>query len=206
MFDCIRVAVCEHSPTVRYGLRNILSATEEIQIVKEVSEHQEILPVVGGMNVDILFTDLNPDTPSELVCLREFKTLRPEVKIIVFTNCVDSALIMQALDLDIHGFKLKAATAEDIINTIQSVYKGKTCLAPCVTAALLDHMRSKRSYEVSSLSEREQEVLHLIAEGKSNREIAEKLDITVRTVKFHTGSIFSKLNVRNRTQAALKVA
>lgn len=206
MSDFIRVAVCECSPTVRYGLRNILSAKEEIQIVKEVSEHQEILPVIGGMNVDILFTDLNPDAPSELVCLREFKTLRPEVKIIVFTSSVDSALIMQALDLGIHGFKLKQATAEDIITTIQSVYKGKTSLAPCVTTVLLDHMRSKKQYEVSSLSGREQEVLHLIAQGKSNSEIAEKLQIALRTVKFHTSSIFSKLNVRNRTEAALKVA
>ena len=206
MSNIIRVAVCECCPTVRYGLRNILGPRSNIEIVKEVSAHQDIMPAINGVDVDILLTDLNPDKPAEILCLSKFKILRPEVKIIVFSNSCDKGLIMQALGLGIQGYKFKRARTEDIVDTIQNVYRGKTCLAPKVTAVLLDHMRRKHQHETSSLSEREQEVLNFIAEGKSNSEISNKLHITVRTVKFHASSIFAKLNVRNRTEAALKVA
>ena len=206
MSNIIRVAVCESSPTVRYGLRNILGSRSNIEIVKEVSAHQDIMPIVNGVDVDILFTDLNPDKPSEILCLSKFRILRPEVRIIIFTNSCDKGLIMQALSLGIQGYKFKRARTEDIVDTVEKVHRGKTCLAPNVTTVLLDHMRRKRQLETSSLTEREQEVLNFVAEGKSNSEISKKLDITVRTVKFHTSSIFAKLNVRNRTEAALKVA
>ena len=206
MSNIIRVAVCECSPTVRYGLRNILGSRSNIEIVKEVSAHQDIMPVVNGVDFDILLTDLNPDKPSEILCLSKLKILRPEVKIIVFTNSSDKGLIMQALDLGIQGYKFKRARTEDIVDTVQNVYRGKTCLAPNVTAVLVDRMHRKHRREVGSLTEREQEVLNFIAQGKSNSDISKMLDITIRTVKFHASSIFGKLNVRNRTEAALKAA
>jgi DNA-binding NarL/FixJ family response regulator len=183
-----------------------LGPRSNIEIVKEVSAHQDIVTAINGVDVDILLTDLNPDKPAEILCLSKFKILRPEVKIIVFTSSCDKGLIMQALGLGIQGYKFKRARTEDIVDTIQNVYRGKTCLAPNVTAVLLDHMRRERQHQTSDLTEREQEVLNFIAEGKSNSEISSKLHITVRTVKFHASSIFAKLNVRNRTEAALKVA
>lgn len=202
----IRVAICDRSPAVRYGLRSILGSCANIEIVSEVFVHREILTEIANRNADILIVDLNPDNPEELNCLGQFKDICPGTKIVVFTSSHDDDLIMKALQLGVQGFKLKLDTAEEIIKTIQAVSRGSTCLAPCVTNTMLNHLQKKKMCEMSSLSEREKDVLNLIAKGRSNNEIADNLFISVRTVKFHASAIFAKLNVKNRTEAALKVA
>lgn len=206
MSNNIRVVVCDNSPIVRYGLRNILSSSTNIEIVKEVSAHQQMLAAISGLDADILIVDLSLDIPSEIDCLRKFREISPDTRIIVFTDSRDDELIMQVLKLGVRGYKLKHVSTEEIINTIREVSLGKTCLDSCATVTLLKHMQTNRDQDMSSLTDREQQVLNLIAKGKSNGEIAQRLYITTRTVKFHASSIFAKLNVKNRTEAALKVA
>ena len=111
--------------------------------------------------------------------------------------------MIAALDLGIRGFTLKHSDSAEILKAIHTVSRGGKSLAPCVTSALLDNMQKSHQRSESRLSEREHEVLSLVAEGKTNGVIAEALDISPRAVKFHVSSILAKLNVRNRTEAGL---
>jgi NarL family two-component system response regulator LiaR len=206
MSNSIRITICDCCSTIRYGLQSILGPDPDIEIVREVSSLKEILTDDGEIDMDIMLIDLNQNRPSEIDYLRQFRALRHDVKIIVFTNCSDENLIIEALDLNIEGFELKFSDTDKIINTIHSVHQGRVCLAPCVTTALLDHMHKKQSQSGSCISNREQEVLDLVAKGKTNNEIANALYISICTVKFHVSSILVKLDVKNRTAAALRVA
>jgi NarL family two-component system response regulator LiaR len=124
------------------------------------------------------------------------------VKIIIFTASRDKGLIMETLNLGVQGFQEKRADAKQIMSAIHAVHNGGTCMADCVTTTLIENMSTKSIQPQSSLSDRESQVLELIAIGKTNDDIANKLYISVRTVKFHITSIFNKLKVKNRTQAA----
>lgn len=204
MTNAIRLTLCDNSPALRLGLAQILSSEATINIVIQASSHEEVLRQHIDRDMDILIMDLDPNPQSGIEGLSRIRELRPDVKIIIFTACNDKSVIMKAVELGVQGFQLKQASASEIINAIHTVNKGGTSLAPCVTEALLEHMRGKQSESESVLSNREQEVLNLLAKGNSNNDIANKLFITTRTVKYHVSSIFTKLNVKNRTEAAAK--
>ncbi len=199
----IRVMVCDRCPTIRYGLQRILSSDSAIEIVAELRTPEEILSESANVEADILIIDLDQNDKSEIDCLSRFKASRPNTKIIVFTACSDTSLVIETMGLGIQGFRLKQADSDEIINAIHTVYRGGSSLASCVTSALLENMQSDRLQTQSRLSEREREVLALIAEGRSNCDIADSLYISTRTVKFHVSSILAKLNVKNRTEAAM---
>ena len=203
MTSPIRVMVCDRCPTIRYGLQRILSHDPAIEIVAELHTPEDILSDDADVEADILIIDLDENDPSEMVCLSSFKASRPNTKIIVFTACSDTNLVVETLELGIQGFRLKQAESDEIISAIHTVYRGGSSLAPCVTNALLENMQRGRLQAQTPLSDREQEVLALIAEGRSNGDIANSLYISIRTVKFHVSSILSKLNAKNRTEAAM---
>ena len=205
MLNPIRVMICDPCPTIRYGLQRILSSDSSIEIVAELFAPEELLTETDTIDADILIIELNKNDSSEIEFLKQFKASRPNIKIIVFTACSDTTLIIEALELDIQGFRLKQAYSDEIIKTIHTVYRGGSSLAPCVTSALLDNMQRNRLQTRSRLSEREQEVLAMIAKGRTNGDIAKSLYISTRTVKFHASSIFAKLNVKNRTEAAMRL-
>ena len=206
MSRTIRLSICDYCPTVRYGLRHIFSDNQHFEVVSEASSQKGILAAVGDFEIDVLLTDLKPNAPEDIKYIREFKDLRPDVKIIIFSDCRDHRMVMETLEIGIQGFRSKDADAEELIDTVRTVYNGKTSMSPCVTATLLNHMQRNRTRTNSILSKREREVLKLIAAGKTNSDIADDLYISIRTVKFHVSSILTKLNVKNRTEAALLVA
>ncbi|MDH3450585.1 MAG: response regulator transcription factor [Gammaproteobacteria bacterium] len=205
MHETIRVIICDRCPTIRYGMHRILSADAAIEIVAELRAGEELPSITGEIDADILIIDLNENNPSEIEHLRRFRAARPNTNIIVFTACDDANLMVEALGLGVKGFRLKQADSDEIISAIHTVYRGGASLAPCVTSALLDNMQRNRLQAKSRLSEREQEVLALIAKGRTNHDIAEALYISTRTVKFHVSSILAKLNAKNRTQAAMRL-
>jgi NarL family two-component system response regulator LiaR len=204
MNKAIRLTLCDNCPAIRIGLKEILGTDPEIQVVMEACSTTDVLSDYIDLDMDILLVDLEQDTNNGLESIRRLRDLRPDVKVIIFTACDNKALIMQAVELGVQGFLLKKAASSEIIKAIQTVHRGGTSLAACVTTALLEHMQTKQSHSESSLSNREQEVLNLLAKGNSNSDIANKLFITTRTVKYHVSSIFTKLNVKNRTEAAAK--
>lgn len=204
MTNAIRLTLCDDCPAIRIGVKQILSLDPDINIVTEACSPTEILNNHIDQEMDIMLVDLGQNTREGLASIRRLRDLRPDIKVIIFTSCDDKSLIMQAIELGVQGFLLKKADAKEIINAIQTVHKGGTSLASCVTSALLEHMQARQVHSESDLSNREQEVLNLLAKGSSNNDIANKLFITTRTVKYHVSSIFTKLNVKNRTEAAAK--
>lgn len=204
MSRSIRVAICDCCPTIRYGLQHVLGTSPEITSVAECDNHEELLSRCLDADLDVILCDAGTNTQSAFKSLRTFRELRPDVKIIVFTGSTDKDVILEAIDIGVQGYQLKQADCDDIIRAIHIVHQGGRSLAPCVTETLMNALQNKSQASQSQLSVREQEVLDLIAKGKTNSDIAAALYISVRTVKFHVSSILTKLNVRNRTEAALK--
>jgi len=205
MSNAIRLTVCDCCPIVRYGLSVIMDPDPDIDIVGSISSHAEMISNIDEINSDVLIVDLNLEDPSEIEYLREFRERKPEIKIIIFTTCQDKNLIIKILDLGIHGFRSKEADAFEIKETIHAVHEGRSSMEHCVTNALMDKIKRNHLCSESQLSKRENTVLNLIAKAMSNDEIADALYISTRTVKFHASSIFAKLDVKNRTEAALLV-
>ena len=201
----IQVAICDCCPTIRYGLQHILSTDLNINMVAQASSHEEMLTRFAEVDLDVILIDVDANTQTGFNYLRQFRKMRPDVKTIIFTGYTDKKVILEAIDIGVQGYQLKQADCNDIINAIHVVHQGGTSLAPCVTTTLLEQMQKNQQLMQAELSKREQEVLDLIAKGKTNNDIAHALFISVRTVKFHVSSILAKLNVRNRTEAALRI-
>jgi NarL family two-component system response regulator LiaR len=201
----IQVAVCDSCPTIRYGLQHVLSTNLNINMVAQASSHEEMLTRFAELDLDVMLIDVEANTQTGFNYLRQFRKIRPDVKTIIFTGYTDKKVILEAIDVGIEGYQLKQSDCNDIIKAIHAVHQGGTSLAPCVTTTLLEQMQKKQQQIQAELSKREQEVLELIAKGKTNSDIAHALFISVRTVKFHVSSILTKLNARNRTEAALKI-
>ena len=203
MSKTIHVAICDHCSTIRHGLRYILNSEANIDTVDEACSPEKLLSKFARLDLDVLLIDLEQCKQAEFDILHKFRKLRPGVKIIIFTSSSDKNLILKTVEIGVQGYLLKQAEDEEIIDAINIVHKGGTRLAACVTTILLEQLQHKQQQLKASLSRREQEVLDQIALGKTNNDIASVLHISTRTVKFHVTSILAKLNVRNRTQAAI---
>lgn len=200
----IRVGICDTSATIRYGLRHILAEDPITEIELEASSQEEALKLMETHDIDVLLVDFEEWDQAELGYLPRFMDSNSDLKIAVFTNCHDGGHITGAIEFGVQGFLCKReARPQDVVSTVHKVYEGGTDLSPCATEALLNNLQVTQLKSKAHLSAREQEVLELIAEGKTNHDIADNLFISERTVKFHVSSILSKLKVKNRTEAAL---
>ena len=200
----IHVAICDACPTIRQGLEHILDKVPDIDIVAQVSSREELLSQANDLDIDVVLIDIEDHANDVSGYVGSFREKMPSSKILIFTNCQDHALVISTLEHGIEGFQCKRdAEVDDVVNAIHTVHKGGRDLAPCVTEALLMQMKSEQQKAEAQLSAREQQVLDLIAKGKTNDSIAGSLYISTRTVKFHVSSILSKLKVKNRTEAAL---
>jgi len=203
----IRVGICDASATFRTGLVAIFETALNIKVEMVAKTQDEVTAKLAGTDVDVLMVDTDDwdddDVPA-LEYLGKLLEAKPNIKVALFTNCHVGDKITGAIECGVQGILCKrSAEPEDLLKSINTLYRGGTDLSPCATEALLNSLQVQQLRSQAKLSTREQEVLELVARGKTNNAIADRLYITERTVKFHVSSILSKLNVKNRTEAAL---
>lgn len=196
----IRVLLVDDHAVVREGIRAVLEDFDEIQVVGEAGDGDAALTMLARTQPDLLLSDLKmPGLPAPELVKRALAA-QPTLRVLMFTSFAEHAQVKTMLDAGAHGYLLKDAAREDIRRAINTVAHGQPYLHPLAEAAL----RGRVGHQgLERLTERERDVLLLVAEGKSNKEVGRKLNLTEGTVKGYVSAIFEKLGVNDRTQAAL---
>ncbi|WP_439021077.1 response regulator [Bacillus thuringiensis] len=205
----IKVLLVDDHTVVLKGLAFFLSTQEDLELVGEANNGKEALVKVGEANPDVVLMDLYMPEMDGVEATARIKKEYPDVKVIVLTSFSDQAHVLPALKAGASGYILKDVEPDQLVEAIRSAYKGNIQLHPDIANALLSQALPEEEKEeehfihVDVLTARENEVLQLLAKGMSNKEVASVLVITEKTVKAHVSSILSKLNLSDRTQAAL---
>ena len=208
----IRVVLADDHPIVRDGLRKLLMLEDDIQVVGEASDGQEVVSVVQQTQPDIVILDLRMPHMDGLAALLALKQIDPKCRVIVLTASEDKNEFLQAMKLGCAGIVLKQTAPELIVKSIRKVFGGEIWLDSHTTAAVMRQFAGPgeiigampaKGRERSPLSQREREIVGLVAQGYKNREMAEKMIISEQTVKNHLHNIFDKLGVSDRLELAL---
>ena len=205
----IRVLIVDDHPLVRQGIGSFIEAQDDMEVAGEASNGREAVAQVAQLKPDVVLMDLVMPEMDGIASPREIKSRYPETKILALTSFVNDEQVIPALQAGASGYLLKDIAADQLMDAIRAANRGETPLAPVVATKLVTGMRGTRdedTVKLEALSEREREVLGLLGKGLSNKEIAARLVISEKTVKFHVSSILSKLQLSDRTQAALFAA
>lgn len=197
----IRILVADDHPIVRDGLIAILSTQPDFEVVGKAGTGTEAVQGAESLKPDVLLLDLEMPEMDGVETLRRLRDIGSSVRAIVFTAFDTDERIVGAVQAGAQGYLLKGVPREEIFNAIRVVHAGGSLLQPVVASKLLRQVIQDHGEHPDALTPREQNVLQLLAQGLQNKEIANELVITERTVKFYVSSILSKLGAGNRTEA-----
>lgn len=197
----IKILIVDDHSVVRQGLRMFLNLEPEFEIVGEAIDGADALKKVAALDPDVVLMDLLMPVMGGIQAIEIIKRDYPEIEVIALTSVLDDRTVVNAIRAGAIGYLLKDTEADELIRSIKAAALGQVQLSPKVAVRLMREISAPESPE--KLTERETEVLRLLAEGKSNRGIAAELFISETTVKTHVSNIFQKLGVPSRTQAAL---
>lgn len=204
----IAVLIADDHPLFRKGMHGLLDSLPETAVVGEATTGQEAVTMSLSLAPDVVLMDLQMPEGGGLWAIKQLVAQRPETRILVVTLFEDDESVFTALKAGARGYILKDANEDDMIRAIQAVAQGEAIFSPAIAARLMDYFTatqtSPHAEAFPDLTEREREILVLIARGRSNGEIADELTISLKTVRNHASNIFNKLQVADRTQAALR--
>ena len=194
----IKILVCDDHPVVRSGLRGMIDSQPDLEVVAEAAEGSEAVALTDRFGPDVVLMDLRMPGMDGVTATADIKAGHPDTNVLILTTYDTDADILRALEKGATGFLLKDEREDRIFDAIREAARGRSTLAPGVASRLVERMRGDAEAHVS---DREIEILMLVAQGQSNREIARELHISDSTVKAHLLHIFDKLGVTDRTAA-----
>lgn len=205
MNGAIRVLVADDHAIVRKGIRALLATEPDMEVVGEAADGQEAIVGSEKMRSDVVVMDLSMPSMNGVEAIRRIAARQPDVRVLVLTSFTGNGQIFPAIEAGALGYLLKDSALEELVQGIRRVYHHEPSLHPTIARRLLQRLaiHSEGSSVSDSLTEREMEVLQLVAQGRSNREIAAQLTISETTVRGHVSNILTKLHLSSRTQAAL---
>jgi two-component system response regulator DevR len=204
----VRVFLLDDHEIVRRGVKELLEADGDLEVVGEAGTAADALARIPPTRPDVAVLDVRlPDGDGVQVC-REIRSAHPEIQCLMLTSFADDEALFQAIMAGASGYVLKQIKGADVVEAVRAVASGRSLLDPSVTARVLERLRSnsKEDELLARLSPQERNILRLIADGLTNRQIAEEVHLAEKTVKNYVSNLLSKLGMQRRTQAAVYAA
>lgn len=202
MTSKIRILIADDHTLLRNGIRALLEDEQDITIVGEAEDGREAVRLAGQLKPNVILMDIAMPLLNGLEATRQIKREHPEISVLVLTMYDHEEYYRQMLEVGASGYIIKRAAASELVAAIRAVNNGEAVLSPAITRLLLEDYLSRdartAANEANTLSSREREVLQLIAEGKTSREIAEILNLSIKTVQSHRTSLMQKLDLHDR--------
>jgi NarL family two-component system response regulator LiaR len=201
----IRILITDDHAVVREGLSSFISLEPDMEVVAEAGDGVEAVEIALALVPDIILMDIVMPKQTGIEALQQLQEASSPAKVIVLTSFAEYEQLYPAIKAGAMGYLLKDSTPEQLVQAIRDVYQGQTSLSPVIARMLIDEIKKESELPLSEdpLTDREVEVLKLVAQGLSNKEIAERLVVSEGTVGTHISNILEKLHLANRTQAAL---
>lgn len=202
MAEKIKILIADDHPVVREGLAAMLARQPDIDVIGEASDGVEAVEQAGSLRPDIVLMDLQMPRLGGVEAIRQIREQHPTIQMIVLTTYGDDDSIFQGIAAGARGYLLKDAPRDELFRAVRAVAHGESLLQPAVATRLLDRFtRSRHLPQQETLTERELDVLRLLAKGSANKQIGVALHISESTVKTHVANLFQKLAVTDRTEA-----
>lgn len=201
----IKVMLADDHILMREGIRQLLECDDSVEIVGEVSNGEQCMQMIYKVKPEVLLLDINMPVKNGIEVLREIRNNKWNIKVLILTVHNEIEYLLRAMDIGVDGYILKESEFSELKKAINTVMSGETYIQPSLIPLLNNRMvsRDKDKDKIEELTKRELEVLIEVANGKLNKEIANELKISERTVKNHISNIFKKIDVSDRTQAAV---
>ncbi len=205
MNEEIRVLIADDHAVVREGLRALINAEPGMTLIGEAADGVEAVREACAMEPDVMLLDLVMPRKNGIEAIREIREKKPQVRILVLTSFAEDEKVFPAIKAGAQGYLLKDSSPRELLRAIHDIHRGQPSMHPTIARKLMNELQrpSKLPPTEDPLTEREVDVLKLLAQGLSNQEIADRLFISERTVRTHVSNILSKLHLANRTQATL---
>lgn len=208
----IRLMIADDHKLFREGIKALLAVTDDIEIIGEAEDGDSALQISQELQPEILLMDINMPGLNGIQATQQILEKQPQIRIIMLTMLEDDASVFNAMRVGARGYLLKGADSQEVLSVIRAVAEGQALFGPAIATRLLNYFKEMSTKPAVSstgtpfpeLSERELEVLRLIAQGLNNQEIARKLVLSSKTVRNHITNIFSKLQVAGRAQAIVR--